>query len=88
MDTKVGNHVIMASLKSQIMDKLINRTRFTSFDIDKPLDLTSVLEALPGKLDIKRHSTSILYIYENFIKGALVKAFRIFPELAKFLWLL
>ena len=26
---------------------------------------TSVLKALPGKLDIKRHSPSILYIYGN-----------------------
>ena len=25
---------------------------------------TSVLKALPGKLDIKRHSPSILYLYE------------------------
>ena len=28
---------------------------------------TSVLKALPGKLDIKRHSPSILYIYPLFI---------------------
>ena len=27
---------------------------------------TSVLKALPGKLDIKRHSPSILYIYYLF----------------------
>ena len=26
---------------------------------------TSVLKALPGKLDIKRHSTSILYVWET-----------------------
>ena len=26
--------------------------------------LTSVLKALPGKLDIKRYSLSILYVYE------------------------
>ena len=26
---------------------------------------TSVLKALPGKLDIKRHSPSILYIYHE-----------------------
>ena len=25
---------------------------------------TSVLKALPGKLDIKRHSPSILYVYQ------------------------
>ena len=28
----------------------------------EPLDSTSVLEALPGKLDIKIHSPSILYV--------------------------
>ena len=27
----------------------------------KPRDLTSALKALPGKVDIKRHSPSILY---------------------------
>ena len=27
---------------------------------------TSILKALPGKLDIKRHSPSILYIYETY----------------------
>ena len=26
---------------------------------------TSVLKALPGKLDIKRHSPSILYLYDS-----------------------
>ena len=29
---------------------------------DKPHDSTSILKALPGKLDIRRHSPSILYI--------------------------
>ena len=29
---------------------------------------TSVLKALPGKLDIKRHSPSILYLWVNFKK--------------------
>ena len=29
---------------------------------------TSILKVLPGKLDIKRHSPSILYIdYDNFV---------------------
>ena len=38
---------------------------------------TSVLKALPGKLDIKRHSPSILYLYTGdsqvavFFKGQL-----------------
>ena len=30
--------------------------------LGKPCDSTSVLKVLPGKLDIKRHSTSILYV--------------------------
>ena len=29
--------------------------------LGKPCHLTSVLKALPGKLDIKRHAPSILY---------------------------
>ena len=29
---------------------------------------TSVLKALPGKLDIKRHSPSILYLYHICLK--------------------
>ena len=29
--------------------------------LDKPHDSTSILKGLPGKLDIKRHSPSILY---------------------------
>ena len=28
---------------------------------------TDVLEALPGKLDIKRHSPSILYVHDKLI---------------------
>ena len=30
--------------------------------LGKPLDSTSVLKALPGKLDIKRHSPSVFYL--------------------------
>ena len=30
----------------------------------EPRDSSSVLEALPGNLDIRRHSHSILYIFE------------------------
>ena len=30
--------------------------------LGKPRDVKSLLKALPGKLDIKRHSPSILYI--------------------------
>ena len=54
------------------MGKLINDTRFASFDIKftrlglnqsaNPAVSTSVLKALHGKLDIKRQSPSILYM--------------------------
>ena len=68
----------IASLKSELTCKLKNRilpgspllisclpglglrTRIKS--LGKPCDRTSVLEALAGKLKIKRHSTCILYI--------------------------
>ena len=37
--------------------------------LGKPRDSTSVLYALPGKLDIKSHSPSILYLMENTYVG-------------------
>ena len=39
---------------------LASRTPVES--LDKPCDSTIIFEALPGKLDIKRHSFSILYL--------------------------
>ena len=36
--------------------------------LGKPRDSTNVFEALPGKLDIKRHSPSILYVYLPIIR--------------------
>ena len=70
-------YAINASLKSEATSKLINtiqgsrllilnlpgsasRTHVES--LGKPHDSTNVLSALPGKLDIKRHSTGIPYI--------------------------
>ena len=35
--------------------------------LGKPRDLTSILEALPGNLDIKGHSPSILYLHEQVV---------------------
>ena len=70
------NYIIIASLKSKTMGKLINRITGLRLLISclpgsalrthvellgKP---QSVLKALPGKLDIKRHSPSILYLFE------------------------
>ena len=51
------------------MGKLINRIPGSRLLISNLLGsalrthVTSVLKALPGKLDIKRHQTSILYVY-------------------------
>ena len=71
------NYVIIASLKSEGACTVINRipglgllisslpgsaSRMHVESLDKPCDSTSILKALPGKLDIKRHSPCILYI--------------------------
>ena len=45
VDTKIDDNLIIASLNSES---------------SKPRDSTSVLKALPSKLDIKRHSPSII----------------------------
>ena len=67
---------MVATLKSEPTCKLINRipasrllisslpnlaSRMQIEFLGKPRDSTSVLEALPGKLDIKRQSPCILY---------------------------
>ena len=65
--------VIIASLKRETIGKLVNRLPDLHFLISSlpgsalrthvSLAMsTSVLKALPGKLDIKRHSLSILYL--------------------------
>ena len=79
---KSNNYVIIASLKSEPMGLLINRIPgsrllITSFpglalrthveSLGKPRDSTSVLKALPVKLDIKIHSTRILYLSHLFL---------------------
>ena len=51
-----GLHLLISSLPGSA-----SRTHVES--LGKPRDSTSVLTALPGKLDIKRHSPSILYKY-------------------------
>ena len=71
------NYVIIASLESEPTYKLINRIpgsrllisslpgsalRMHVESLGKPRDSKSVLEALPGKLDIKRHPPSNLYL--------------------------
>ena len=70
-------YVIIANLKSETMGKLINRISGSRLLLsslpgsalrslmNRSAGLvmsTSVLKALPGKLDMKRHSPSILYL--------------------------
>ena len=77
IDTKIENYVIIASLKRETTGKLINRmpgshlwyqvyqAQLWEGLLNRSASLTKstgVLKALPGKLDIKRHSPSILYI--------------------------
>ena len=76
-DTKIDKYIIIASLKSEPAYNLINKKTGSRLlisslpgsalrrhleSLNKPCDSTRVLKALPGKLDIKRHSTGILYI--------------------------
>ena len=90
---KTINYVIIARVKSKTMDKLINRIASSRLLISSlpgsalrtpveslgtPCNLsTSVLKALPGKLDIKRHSPSILYlsvlllVYDRAVNGVM-----------------
>ena len=76
ISTQVNNYIIIASLKSESACKLINRIHvpgsrlcISSLPGKASRTLvesggwsTSILEALPGKLDIKRHKPSILYL--------------------------
>ena len=93
IDTKIDNYVIFASLNSESTCKQINRQQGSRLlisglpgspwkmhveSLGKPRDSTSILKALPGKLDIKRHSPSILYLllvplYVCFLYLVLVK---------------
>ena len=76
---KINNYLIITSLERKPMGKLINRIpgspllksslpgsamRTHVESLGKPCDSTSVPKALPSKFDIKRHSPSILYIFD------------------------
>ena len=76
--TQNRNYIIIASLKSETMGRLINRIpgsrllisslpgsalRTHVESLGKPRDVNKRSQALPGKLDIKRHSPNILYLY-------------------------
>ena len=75
--TKIDNYFIISSLNSESAFKLINRipglpllisslpgsaSRMHVEWLGKHRNSTSILQALPSKLDIKRHSPRILYI--------------------------
>ena len=75
---KIENYFIIASMTSETMGYLINRIpgscllissipgsalRTHVESLGKPGNVNNLLKALPGKLDIKRHSPSILYIW-------------------------
>ena len=71
---KLDNYIIIASLKSKLINWIPGLPLLISIlpgfasrmhveTLDRPGNSTSVLEGLPGKLDIKRHSPSILYFY-------------------------
>ena len=77
IEAKIDNYVIIIGLKSERIGKLIQRIqgsrlfdiKFTSLSFENACRInqqtswsTSALEALPGKLDIKRSSPSILFL--------------------------
>ena len=77
IDSYIDNYVVIASLKSEPMGKLINRMPGSHLLISslpgsalwrhvkwlcKLHKLTSILKRLPSKLDINRHSPCILYL--------------------------
>ena len=53
-----GSRLLISSLPGWALKKHVE-------SLGKPPDSTSVLKALPGKLDIKRHSPSILFVGEK-----------------------
>ena len=78
-EQKNENYIIIASLKSETMGKLINRIPGLRLLISEVYQAglqermlnrraslamsTSILDALPGKLDIKRHSVTRSFLY-------------------------
>ena len=74
----VDNYVNIASSKNEQICKLINKIPGSSLlisslpgsasrkqveSLSKPRDSTSTLKSLPGKLDIRRQSATILYFH-------------------------
>ena len=53
-----GSCLLISNLPGSALRKLVE-------SLEKPRMSTSILKVLPGKLDIKRHKRSILYILSN-----------------------
>ena len=51
-----GSGVLISSLPGSAKESMLNQSASLAMS-------TSIFEALPGKLDIKRHSPSILYLF-------------------------
>ena len=70
------NQKLRHSLTSETMGKMINRipglclliSSLPGLSLRTHVESTSVLKALPGKLDIKRHSPSILCFEDMCVK--------------------
>ena len=56
-----GSRLLISSLPGSALKSMLNRSASLAMS-------TSVLKALPDKLDIKRHSPSILYLYNMDMK--------------------
>ena len=81
---KINNYLKISCLKCETSSKLIDRipglgllisslpgsdSRTHVESLGLPSNSTCVLEAEPGKLDIKRHSPSILYLSDKLYKS-------------------
>ena len=56
-----GCHLLISSLPGSALSMHVE-------SLGKPSMSTSILKVLPGKLDIKRHSPSILYLFGPNVK--------------------
>ena len=92
--TKIENNVIIACLKEETMGKPINRIPGSKLlisslpgsdlrthveSLSKPRDIYKRSQNLPGKLDIKRHSPSFLYLYGPHGEKICLRSFFTWP---------
>ena len=60
-----GSRLLISSLPGSALRMLVEL-------LGKPRDVNSVLKALPGKLDIKIHLPSILYVFQQRSRSFIV----------------